>query len=393
MASRSSNEFFSGYIVVRLEGLNPEKFINMAIKYGVTLWDVKRVNFTTVIFKMKYDQYGMLRGIIQKTGVKTKIIKKVGMHFIYKKALRRKVFVLGIGIFLAIIVYMLNIIWQIDIVGNKTVNTDIIYEAAKKAGLKEGTLKYKLNLRDIEDYILNNVKEISVVTIKLQGIKAKIEVVERKMPPQIKNLEEPINVIASKDGIILKISAYMGKAMVKEGDYVKKGQVLISGVLTDTQNVPIKLVHAFGEVIAKTWYESVKEVNINYKYEERTGRTAKKVYYNYFGKDIYIKNDNILFKKYDKIIEKKIFKIGNFSMPVQLVTEYYYEKTDKYKIISYEEATNIALNDAEEDVKKYLPKDAKILDKKVDKIIGNGKAKVRVLYITEENICIEQEIN
>lgn len=66
MTNKSSREFFSGYIVVKVEGLNPEKFINMAVKYGVILWDVKRVNFTTIVFKMKYNQYSMLREIVQK---------------------------------------------------------------------------------------------------------------------------------------------------------------------------------------------------------------------------------------------------------------------------------------------------------------------------------------
>lgn len=310
----------------------------------------------------------------------------------YNKVLRRKIFVLGIGVFLAIIIYMLNIIWRIDVVGNKNVDSNKIYEVAKKAGLKEGVLKYKLNLRDIEDSILNDINELSIVTIRLEGIKAKIEVVERKMPPQIKSLDKPVNLIALKDGIILKISAYMGIPVVKEGDYVKKGELLISGTINDGQNNPVKFVHAFGEVVARTWYESVKEVNINYKYEERTGKTAKKIYYNCFDKIIYLQNDNISFEKYDKIIEKKPMKLKGISLPIEMITEYYFEKEDKYKILTYDEAAKIAVNEAENEVKRFLPKDIKIVDKKISKTIGNGKAKVKVLYIAEENICFEQEI-
>ncbi|MCX7883891.1 MAG: sporulation protein YqfD [Caloramator sp.] len=392
MSKKNSMEFINGYVIVKVEGLNTEKFINMAVNNGINLWDIERINFTTTIFKMRYYQYGMLRDIVKRTGVKVKIIKKIGIHFIYKKALRRKVFVLGIGLFLIIIIYMLNIIWQIEISGNKTVDSKIIYESAKNAGLKEGNLKYKLNLRDIEDSILRDIKEISVVTIRLEGIKAKIEVVERKMPPSILDLNEPMNIIAAKDGIVLKVSTYMGKSIIKEGDYVKKGQILISGILTDNQNIPVRLVHAMGDVIAKTWYESVKEVDLNYKYENRTGRVAKKVYYSLNDKKIYLKNDNIEFQKYDKIIDKKLLKIGTLKIPIEMITEYYYEKVYKYKTINYDEAYKIALCEAENEIKQYIPKNVKIIDKKIEKTMGNNKVKVRLLYVAEENICLEQAI-
>ncbi|SKA85908.1 similar to stage IV sporulation protein [Caloramator quimbayensis] len=392
MSKKNSMEFINGYIIVKAEGLNTEKFINMAVNNGINLWDVERIDFTTTLFKMRYYQYGMLREVVKKTGVKVKIIKKTGIHFIYKKALRRKIFILGIGVFLAIIIYMLNIIWQIEISGNKTVDSKLIYESAKNAGLKEGNLKYKLNIRDIEDSILKDIKELSVVTIRLEGTKVRIEVVERKMPPSILNLNEPMNIIAAKDGIILKVSTYMGKSLIKEGDYVKKGQILISGILTDNQNLPVRLVHAIGDVTAKTWYESVKEIDLNYKYEERTGRVCKKVYYNINDKKIYLKNDNIDFQKYDKIIDKKLLKIGTLKMPVEMTTEYYYELAYKYKTIDYDEAYKIALNEAENEIKQYLPKDVKIIDKKIEKTMGNNKVKVRLLYVAEENICLMQAI-
>lgn len=392
MGNSRLKEFLNGYILVRVEGLNPEKFINMASKNGIKLWDIQRINFTTIIFKMKYFQYGQMREILQRTGSKSRILKKYGMHFVYKRMNRRKFFICGIAVFLFIILYLSSIIWKIEIAGNKQVDAQKIYEAAKKVGLKEGTLKYNINLRSVEDSILKDIKELSIVNIKLQGTKAEIEVVERKMPPSIVAFEKPTNIVASKDGIILKIMAYKGKAQVKNGDFVKKGQILISGILTDSQNVPVKVVHAIGDVVAKTWYESIQDVSLNYKYEVRTGRVKKKIFINMFGKKTYIKNDNIDFTKYDKIEEKKSLKIKEYETPIEIVAEYYYEKVDAYKSIDYDEAVKIALDKADSDIKGAMPAGLKIIDKKVEKEIGNGRVKIRVLYITEENICLEQDI-
>jgi similar to stage IV sporulation protein len=253
-------------------------------------------------------------------------------------------------------------------------------------------LKRKIDLRDVERFVLKKMDGISIINISFVGTKARVEVVERAMPPYLIPLDKPTNVVASKDGILLKMFSYKGQPLVQVGDYIKKGQILITGIITDSANVPTKIVHAMGLVMAKTWYESIQEVNLDYKYETRTGRLKKKVYYNIMGKRICIKNDNIDFVKYDKIEEKNMLKISGLETPIEVITEYYYEKVENHKKLEYEEAVDLALKNAEESVNKMLPENVKVIDKKIDKEMGNGKVKVRLLYVVEESIGELQEI-
>ena len=384
--------FLNSYIVVIVESINPEKFLNIASKHNINLWDIEKISYTTFKFKMIPAQYKYLREIARKTHSKIKIIKKYGIHFIAAKAEKRKFFVLGIAVFTAILIYFSSIVWNINIYGNKKIDTGRIYDALKKAGLTEGKLKYKISLREIETKVTKEIDEISIINIKFEGTVAKVQIVERTMPPVLIAQDVPCDIAASKDAIIVKISALKGQANVKVGQYIKKDQILIAGVLKDNNDVPIKLVHAIGDVTGKTWYESIKETSINYKYEERTGKLKKKIYIKLLGKTMCIKNDNIDFIKYDKIVDKKRISLKNYNLPAEEITEYYYEKTDKYKTISYDEAIKISIDEAKAEINKNIPQGAKITETKIEKQLGSGIAKARVLVIAEENIGVQKII-
>lgn len=392
MENKKFKDFINGFIVVRVEGLNPEKFINICSRNGINLWDINKISYTVIEFKMKYTEYKYLKDIIKRTSSRTKIIKKKGFNFLYGKMRKRKFFIIGIAAFLIILFYLSNILWFIDINGCKKISKELVYNTLKSSGLNEGKFKSKINLRDIETDVLKQIKEISLINIKFIGTRARVEIVERTMPPEIIPLEKPTNIIANRDGIVMKVLSYKGQPMVQEGDYVKKGQILISGIITDSTNVPSKIVHAMGIVSAKTWYESKQEISYDYTFEIQTGRLKKKVYYNIMGKKVCIKNDTIDFLNYDILEEKKFLKVIDYETPIEILTEYYYEKEYQTIRLTPEEAVEMAIKKAEEAINKLLPEDPQILERKIEKEILENKAVVRVLFINSESIGILEEI-
>ena len=69
------------------------------------------------------------------------------------------------------------------------------------------------------------------------------------MKPEIIDEEEYCNVVANKEGIILKVNARNGTPLVKEGDVVKQGDIVIGGWM-EGKYTGIRYVHAQGEVEA-----------------------------------------------------------------------------------------------------------------------------------------------
>lgn len=388
-------DYIEGYVIVELKTIHPEKFLNLATKNGIRVWDIIRIDYTTIEFKTNIEDFKRLKHISKKVRAKIKIKRKKGSVFLINKLFRRKLFILGIIIFLATIYFLSNLVWVINIYGNKKITNEKILETLYNRGVKIGSKKSNLNLRQLEDVIKKELGEVSIVNMSFDGVKLNVEIVERTMPPNIITYEQPSDIVAQKDGIVTKIFCYKGTPLIKEGDYVKNGQVLITGdviVLNRENGQPetVKVARALGSVYAKVWYENTQEILLNETKRQRTGNIINNTYYIINGKKIYTNKHDVKFKIYDKIENKERVKLQNYELPIEKVEEYYYEITEIKQNYNINEAVEIGKKNAESELLKQIPNNTKILDKKVEKIIEKDKVKIRLLYITEEQISIEK---
>lgn len=388
-------DYFEGFVVIELKAIHPEKFLNLATKNGVRIWDIKRIDYTTIEFKTNVDDFKKLKYISKNIRARIKIKSKNGSVFFIYKLFRRKLFVVGIIAFLAIIYFLSNLIWIINIYGNKKITNEKILKTLYNKGVKIGSKKSNLNLRKLEDEIKKEIGEVSIVNMSYEGVKLNVEIVERTMPPSITTYEQPSDIVAQKDGIITKIFCYKGTPLIKEGDYVKNGQVLISGdviILNRENGQPetVKVARALGNVYAKVWYENTQEMILNDIKRQQTGNLITNTYYIINGKKVYINKHDVNFKIYDKIENKEKVKLQGYELPIEKVEEYYYEIIEIKQNYTVNEAVEIAKRNAENELLKMIPNNIKILDKKIEKIIEKNKVKVRLLYITEEQISVEK---
>ena len=104
-------------------------------------------------------------------------------------------------------------------------------------------------------------------------------------PRVVKNNEEkdstPSSIVASKDGKILHINSTSGTELKEINDYVKKGDILISGNIFNGDKVTNQ-VKAKGLIYAEVWY--TVNITIPFKYREYT-ETGKVI--NHYYLDIY----------------------------------------------------------------------------------------------------------
>lgn len=388
-------DFLDGYLIVELKSLSIEKFINLSYNNGIKLWDVKRKDLITTQFRISSNDFKKLKKVAKITNSKIRIIEKRGVVFYLNKILRRRLFLIGIVIFIFILYYLSNLIWIIDISGNKNISNDEIVKSLYKNGVKIGVKKNKINLKQIENILVNEINQISLINLSIDGVKLKVEVVERTLPPEIVDTESPVDIIAKKDGIVTKIFCYRGTPLIKSGEYVKKGQILITGDIfrtnrNDNSKELVKTVHSFGTVYAKVWYEIFEEQDLLSIKSERTGDYVINEYYIINGKKIYINKNDAKFENYDKIETRTKINLLGYNLPIEKVEEKLYEVKVTKTSYSIDEAIIIATNKAEYEINKQIPKDATIIDRKYDKIIEKNKVTVRLLVITEENISYEQ---
>lgn len=152
--------------------------------------------------------------------------------FLRKNRHRSGVLLVMLAILFALI-FSENIVWDIRISGNEAYSEGEIIEELSLAGLEAGDLWSGKNLSRIEADMLSLSHTVSWISINRRGGVAYVNVIDRIDHGEEEKKEGYSNIVASASAVIEEITVIHGVAKVKAGDSVKKGDLLISGVLPE----------------------------------------------------------------------------------------------------------------------------------------------------------------
>lgn len=195
-----------------------------------------------------------------------------------------------------------------------------------------------------------------------------------------------------KHGIITKVNAQNGTALVKEGDTIKQGDILIGGWL-EGKYTGIRYVHANGTVTAKVWYTNKQKVE--YKQEKicKTQNYENKYSVNINNFQINFYKTLSKFEKYDTIEEiKKIKLFSEFYLPIELVKKTNYELKEENIEYCVEEARNIAINQAKEVLDREVENKENILNTYINYSENEEYVEVELIYEVLEEIGTKEKI-
>lgn len=384
--------FLRGYLVVKIRGIHLEKFINLCSRNNIYLWDVVRQD-TTLTVKIAAADFYRIRRIARKTRCKAYIEKKQGLPFFYIKLKKRKLLLVGGVLFIVVLYWLSSFIWFVEVEGLETLEESQILNQLQSLGFKEGIWKYSLDLDEIEDKLILKNDKLSWVNIKIKGVKAIVKVIEKKEPPEIKP-HIPCDIVADKRGLIVNVKALKGDPLVKKGDMVEKGQVLISGII-ELEEAENYYVHAEGEVSAACWYKEKIEAPIVEQQKVKTGN--KKVIYRLKvgSKQIQLSNSKHSFKDY--VVEqetKTLLKWRNINLSVELIKEIIFETQINKKFIGVDKAVEKAKQKLKHIVMEKIPEDAEIVSMEYQKkvLASNNTVLVEVLVQTQESIGVKKPL-
>ncbi len=361
---------------MEIQSLMPEKFINLLWKNGVPVKNIKKINITTVVLEVRLSDYGEISKVAKRTDTRVKIIVRSGASFFLMKLRSRSALLLGVILFGSIIYYLSTFVWNIEINTENYISPYELRQQIKGFGIRPGLKKKNINVYDIENKITRSNDEIMWVKARIDGVKLKVDVIERQSPPIIISKQTPCNLIASKDGMVVRVYTTEGTAIVEAGKMMQKGDLLVKGEQGKEESV--YPVHAKGEVIAKTFYEEIKEVPLNNISKVKTGNSISNLYIKFANKKIYLKNNIIPYSNYDKIENTSKF----------INKEIYYEIEEKNIPVDEEKIVEGMYSN----ILKNLDKSVKIIDKIKEVKKEKDKYLIRVVVVAEENIASEGEI-
>ena len=132
-----------------------------------------------------------------------------------------------------ITIVLSSLVWDVRIDGNELISDEEIIEELSDLGFGIGRAWINVNRGELEsDFLLNN-SDIAWININRRGTVAYVSVIENKSSnDHIEAVPTGYsNIVAMFDCVIEEITVKKGTAVVKTGDAVKKGDLLVAGVL------------------------------------------------------------------------------------------------------------------------------------------------------------------
>ncbi|WP_372636862.1 sporulation protein YqfD [Cohnella sp.] len=381
-----------GYVWVKLIGEGSERFVNAATKEKIDLWHISFTPARELTFGVSIPDFFRMRPLLRESGCRTRIISRHGLPFRLAKLARRKTFAVGMAAFVLALFVLSTLIWDVKVEGNSAIPEEKIRQAAKAEGIYGYQWSFRLgDAATLSQRLALRLPEAAWVGVDKRGTSITITVVE-STKPEDKALEGPRHLVAKADAVVTRIVAENGRPKVERNDRVRKGDILISGILGDEKNS--KHVVSKGKVMGLVWHEYRIESPLQSKTRNLTGETRERNY-------LIIGNRALQISGYGgepfgqsqirSTIEKA--RLWNKELPFGTMKEHELEVVEIGKKLTPSEAKEVGLAQARAELLAKAGKDATI---KAENILHeqteNGKVKLTVLFEVEQSIEVERPI-
>ena len=248
---------------------------------------------------------------------------------------------------LLLLVYLSGLVWDIRVEGNEKIPDSAVVIALGESEFYIGRPWREIDMSAVETALLESADEISWLNINRRGSVAYVKVIEKERDEGNGNMglaEGYANIVAKTDCVIEEITVIRGVAEVKVGDTVKKGDVLISGVLSPESGGGFTA--AEGNVIGVVSDTVSMEVSRNFTNTAVVGKKIDCISVKIFNFSANIlKIYRNLGTKCDIIKDTDSFSLfGRAKLPLQLTTEYRIVTSEEQMQYTDEQLVRVALD-------------------------------------------------
>ena len=350
---RQGMKLIKGYTAITVKGLNIEKLINRLSKEGIAIYRASRQEHKRLDFCVEYASRQKVIACLDNLCYNYQIEGDKGLLPLIRLLLKRAGLVAGCLIFAAALFFSSLFVADVRVSGCESIDPLGVAECARQAGAA-GFSFNKPSAREIEKRIYESFGNISFVSASYKGLVLHIEVVEAQPAPAVID-NSPKDLVSQFDGKINRLIVYQGTPLVKAGDAVKKGQVLIGGFREKPggERIPLRAMGEAYGVVELVYTERFECVRTELS---RTGRFAEQIYIELFGLAFPVKRPDAGYATFEEETESCFIFFNNF-LPARLVTVRRYETEpvtvredfEKVKKVLVEEAQRKALEQAEKE--------------------------------------------
>lgn len=381
-----------GYVKIQVKGERIEAFINELALQQMNIWNIRWLEEHRVELYIIIGDFFRLRSVLKQTGCRIRVIERHGFPFFLKKLEQRKLFIAGFAAFMIGLFILSSLIWSVDVEGNESLSERAILQEANKLGIAPYQWKFKLGDTEVlARELTKRLSGVAWVGVEIKGTRIHIEVVEAQLPEE-KPLQNPRHLVSTSDAVISAITAEKGRAVVKINERVKRGDVLISGILGEGETQHIVVADGFVKGIV--WHEYRIGIPLTGSHKVMTGESKTKRHLIIGNRALQLTGyGRLSFEQYETQQERSELRWNKKSLPFGWLVEHLREVREEPYKINKNEAVTLGLQLAEDELKSRLGNEVVIHEQKVlHESVESGKVYMKVLFVVEQNIVQERPI-
>lgn len=380
------------HIRLRGEGILP--FLHRQIAAGLLVWNIRRDtgegtedDSTGYTLRTSLSGAEGLLAAAEEARIRAEVFRKRGLPFLFARYRKRPGLLVGMLAGLVLLFCAELFVWKITVNGNTLLTDREIVDALESYGISVGSYIPDIPVLRAQNDFLLTYRDISSIAINVKGTHIEVEVLERTHAPEIDPNNGVCNLVAAEDGIILSVDVAAGTALVRPGDVVTEGQILVSAYTVDGRGI-YRLHHARGSVKAQVYAECSFVIPLERTVKHYTGRVKKKTTLTLLGKDLDLfRTEESPYGSFDTEVEEAPFVLfGVAETPIVRTTVSYLEYEPETVAVSPEQAQR----EAEDAFRAWL-------ERQTDEILETESRltydEIQNAYILNAEVTLCREIN
>lgn len=327
----AGNKFSFGNTKIKIQGVNFAGLMNELNLADIKLKKVERKSATELTITCSARNCSKILAILK--GKCYTILEQRNSSFfnLVKMLGYRLGLLVGIGLGVLLSVFSSFFLWDI-MVNGQTEYEERVYSVLAENGIGAGSWKFGIQDEQVEQLLYNNIPELSLVDVSFRGCSMLVNYTIRTPANEQDRMTK--NLVAKSDGVVASILTTSGTALVKVGDFVRKGQVLIAGYeVIEEQQIEC---NAKGQVFAYTWKSATVEFSLEKIEWVRTDNFVENVEVSLFGSTFYTKVATHNFERTESV-QKIQYLLPSSPLPLQIKRTIIYQLDSVSVIQDYEE--------------------------------------------------------
>ena len=375
---------------IRFTSRTPQRLLNEILRKNIPVWGMENgddfVSFHILPQRKKYFKR------FKETLTEEEAWEEIPWGILHLLSLFRK----RIGFFIGILFLILSLffstrfLWGIKIHGNAEIPAYKIRRELAEYGLCEGKLLSRLDPKDIALRFDVGHDEYVYVGINIVGTCAKVEIRERDYTKEpVPDYEGAVNQVARIYGRVVRYEVLSGQIAVKKGDFVREGDLLISGI-RETKSGSFYPVKAYGRVFAETNRSFTVTVPLEETFRFYGEEEKKEKYLEILGFSIPLTPFGKKESEGARVLEiTDSVELFGYELPVTLRERIFLEPSEKKEGIEVDRAEKLAYDKYVQFKRGIFAESDEILSENVTVTADEKGVTLTAELTAVENICRE----